>query len=261
MKEQPKPYTTTPRYIPDDVRSGRMSRPEWRVYQWLRINADPYGKVSTSLTAIREDVYWEVETNQINQILLSLKAKNYLYYLPRQGQRGSFNVYFGDWLRPDGTIQHLENHPIKNPARRKAEVGIEVKPEDRQTSSAPIQKLNEQKKGLAKAFSAHQARPGIRSSYNDTENEKDNESTLVKKSLKRTLVGDFRANSYEEETCQRIAAEIGDEYVNPILHILKTRGFAVIERAYGIYREHLAEGKLMDDKRRYFMGIVSHIQI
>src|SRR3989338_11270476 len=117
MDKNPKPYTTTPRYIPEDLRSGKMTRGEWRVYQWLRINADPYGKVSTSLILIRDDVFDGATENYINTILLSLKSKEYLYYQSRQGRRGSFDVHFGDWLLPDKKIKYLDKYFSKKTIR------------------------------------------------------------------------------------------------------------------------------------------------
>ncbi len=256
MKEKPKPYTTTPRYITSDVRSGKMTSSEWRVYQWLRDNADPYGKVTTSLIAIRDDIYENVEANHINYLLLSLKKKRYVHYLSRQGRRGSFDVHFDDWLLPNGQIKHLDayftNDSAITPGRSKTVTETEVT----QKSEGAIQKLQEKKLQVIKGFSGNPAPPSFRSHYNDTDTHKDNKSTLGKEAFKGTLVREYEPRTTEEARCYQIAQEVGEQFMNPLLSVLRTQGISIIERAWGIYREDVQGRKTIDNKPAYLQGII-----
>ncbi|MBI2278898.1 MAG: hypothetical protein HYU81_02450 [Candidatus Brennerbacteria bacterium] len=259
MKEKPKPYTTTPRYIPEDVRSGKMSRPEWRVYQWLRINADPYGKVTTSYRSIRDDIYEDVSENYINTVLLSLKDKKYIYYPSRQGRRGSFDVYFGDWLLPDGKIKHLEGYFNQGIVKTPQEGEVETESEVPQTFGVANQRFEVAKSELIKRFSPDSAKDQPRGLYNDTNTYKDIEFTLSKKTFKRTLVADFEPQSTEESRCKEIATEVGEEYINPLLNVLRKHGIRIIDNAWGRYREDRQGGKRIDNPPAYLYGIIKKI--
>ncbi len=257
-KEQPKPYTTTPRSITDDVRSGKLTPSEWRVYQWLRNNADPYGKISTSLMSIKNDIFDNVNVNHINNLLLSLKKKRYLYYKERRGRRGSFNVYFGDWLLPDRKIAQIDKYFDKLEGSEDSVV-VEAEQEHTQTITTMNQRFLEQKQALIKGFSPNSPQRQNEGHYNDTYSEKENESTLAKKDFKEILVSDFQPNNHEEEVCYRLAINVGERMMNPLLSVLRKHGLGVIERAAGIYNEDKSAGKKIEEPARYFFGIIKKL--
>ena len=257
-KEQPKPYTTTPRSITDDVRSGKLSPSEWRVYQWLRCNADPFGKVSTSLMSVRNDIFDTVHVNHINNLLLSLKKKRYLYYKERRGRRGSFNVYFGDWLTTDRKIIQIDKYFVKLDGGETMS-NTDEEQEPKQTTPSLNQRFLEQKEALIKGFSNKSPRTENGSPYNDTYRERENESTLAKNDFKKIRVSEYTANSYEENVCRELAIEVGEEFMNPLLSVLRKHGLGVIERAAGLYREDKRGGKIIEEPPRYLFGIVKKL--
>lgn len=101
-------YVIFPRQIVSDFLAGRLSKPELLVYYWLRQNGDPYGKVRMSLSELRGFYPSNVSENFINKVLLSLKGKRYIYYAPRAGRRGPFEIEMGEWILPNkGGIKSL----------------------------------------------------------------------------------------------------------------------------------------------------------
>jgi hypothetical protein len=259
MKDELRPYTATPRFIAEDVRSGKMTSSEWRVYQWLRINANPYGISTTSISSIRDDIYPDVSINYINQLLLSLRSKKYLYYEDRQGHRGSFDVHFGDWRLPNGQIRQLSKSfgetGVRSEVASKDGSGSEPSAE----LASASQKLVEMKSGLAERLSADTPRSPVRSPHNDTDTENHNNDSLIKKSFEGgKTVREFEASTHAEARCQQIARELGEQYMNPILKILRVRGLLFVESVWGIVQEDIRAGKPIRNKGAYFQQIANN---
>lgn len=271
MTQPNKPsYNTIPHYIAADYRSGKLKLNELMLLLWLRAIGNPYGFATTSLDALRDDIFPELKKNTVNSTLLKLRQKQYVYYELRQGRRGSFDVHINHWQTPKGGYKTLDkfftadSKGVKEAAESSSQESYPQasSSEDSQKLAGQNQKLREMKSGLINRMSVNSESRPIRSYQHehDTEHQIDNHDTLEKISFKRTLDYQPNPDSYEENECKRIALELKEEYINPILSILRKDGFRRIEQAWGIFREHKAEGKQMDNPARYFQGIIKKLR-
>ena len=264
-------YNTIPHYVAKDYRSGKLAFNERNLLLWLRAIGDPYGVATTSLSDLRDDVFPKLKKNTANAVLLKLLQKHYIFYELRQGKTGTFDIHLNHWMMPKGGYKTLdgffpsagqdisdgdktineENHPPVRPL------------ETNQKSVVQNQKLVELKNQLISKVSANPDSQKIRSYHNEheTEHQTQTHDTLVKKSFKGgTLVRDFEPNGYEQQRCKEMAVELGEECMNPLLSVLRKDGFLRLERAWGIFREHKAEGKQMDSPAKYFQGIINTLR-
>lgn len=258
MKEKLQPYTTTPRYIAEDVRSGKMTPSEWRIYQWLRINASPYGISTTSISSLQNDIYPGVSDNHINRILISLRSKKYLYFDNRRGRRGSFDVHFGDWPLPNQKIRTLDKYFSKKGVRTPEEVDMEDGLEVGYEVNEASQMLEQERKRLTEHVSMSREREEIRTSYNETDHENDHNDTL-EKSMKYKTAKEFQPKNHEEERCKEIAEKVGEKYMNSILRTYKRHGLPILLSAFEVFMEDRGKGKMIDNPPAYFQGIVKNM--
>jgi hypothetical protein len=121
--------------------------------------------------------------------------------------------------------------------------------------------LQEAKKQLVKQFSPDSSITQVRSSYNDTDTQKDKENndSLGKYSFKRKSVEDFIPMNSEEARCQEMASGLKEAQMNWILSALKAYGMGILETAWGRYREDMANGKIIGNPGAYFQGIVKKL--
>lgn len=274
MTNQNRPsYNTIPHYIAADYRSGKLKLNELMLLLWLRATGNPYGFTTTSLDALRDDIFPELKKNTVNSTLLKLRQKRYVYYELRQGRRGSFDIRLDHWLTPKNGYQTLGKFfAADDEGIKAAEESSSQEPypqahpsEDSQKLAGQNQKLREMKSGLMKGMSVNSESRSIRSYQHEHETEhqiENHDNTLVKNSFKGTLVRDFQPNldSREESECKRIALEVGETYINPLIHVLRTDGFRIIEQAYGLYREDRAAGKSIEHPPAYFYGIIKKLR-
>ncbi|MFA5773155.1 MAG: hypothetical protein WC908_00585 [Candidatus Paceibacterota bacterium] len=266
------PYNTIPHYIVSDYRSGKLNINQLRLLQWIRAIGTPYGIAITSLVDLNNDVFpdLELKINTINSYLIKLRQEQYIFFEPRQGKIGTFEIHLNHWLTPkmgyktldkffpepkrwvgaDGEPIGVNSFPQANPSEVSQKLGEEN------------QKLEDIKNKLAKQFSGYTPEDKIRSPHNehDTEHHIENHDTLIKSSFKGTLVREFNPKNYEEQRCKEIVSELGDKFMNSILSVLRKDGFRRIEQAWGIFREHREEGKKMDNPAGYFQGIIKKLR-
>ena len=273
MTNQNRPsYNTVPHYIAREYRSRELNINQLRLLLWLRSIGTPYGIATTSLVDLKNDVFPDIELkiNTINSMLLKLRQEQHIFYEPRQGKSGTFEIHLNHWMMPNKGYKTLDKF-FPEPKQWMSADGEPIvkvsfpqadQPEVSQKSEEQNQKLIEQKNQLAKQFSAPSERREIRSYHNEheTEHHLENHDTLVKNSFKGTLVKDFHPKDYKQQQCKEIALELGDEFMNSILSVLQKDGFQRIERAWGIFREHREEGKKMDNPAGYFQGIIKKLR-
>lgn len=235
-----------PRSIAKDFRAGKLKRIEFLIYVWLRIKADKWGVSITSLSGIKE-VFFRKKTHPsyVNRILLSLKRKEYIYFDKRQGHKGEFDVYIGDWLISKGRIRTLDEVRTHLQSKKEMPTNTQKKSEVSQNFEAPGQKLMEQKQQLIQGVSMNQQKPEVRSSYTNTDTEKEIETneSLAKKPFKGIVTRTFVPSNDHEEACWKIALELGDPYMDYILKILKNNGLETIRDAKAMYESIRAENE------------------
>ena len=77
--------------------------------------------------------------------------------------------------------------------------------------------------------------------------------------FKGRLVRDFFPKSHEENRCKDIALELGEVYMDYLLKILRSQGYPIIERAWGIYEEARKNGEKVLNPPAYFNGIIKKL--
>ena len=263
-------YNTIPHYVAKDYRSGKLAFNERNLLLWLRAIGDPYGVATTSLSDLRDDVFPKLKKNTANAVLLKLLQKHYIFYELRQGKTGTFDIHLNHWMMPKGGYKTLDKFFSSD----EQEIGKESKssnegarslvspPKGNQKLGVQNQKLVELKSQLINKVSASSDSQQIRSYHNehDTEHQIETYDTLAKIPFKGgTSVRDFHPKNHEEERCKEMAVELREEFINPLLSVLRKNGLRRLERAWGIFCEHKAEGKKMDSPARYFQGILKNL--
>ena len=264
-------YNTIPHYIAREYRSNNLSVNQLRLLLWLRAIGTPYGVATTSLIDLKNDVFPDItlKVNTINSMLLKLRQKQHIYFEPRQGKAGTFNIQLNHWLMPKKKYKTLDKFfteprqwvDVEEESTYETSYPQAKPPEVGQKSDDQNQKLQEAKAGLINKFSGNASNSQIRGYQHEhkTEHQIENHDTLGK-SFKGTLVRDFQPNNSEEERCKEIASSVGEQYINPLRDVLRKDGFRIIEQAYGLYREDRAAGKRIGNPPAYFYGIIKKLR-
>jgi len=265
------PYNSIPHYIAVAYRNGDLNISQLRLLLWLRIIGTPYGIATTSLVDLKNDVFPDIDLkiNTINSHLLKLRQKQYIYFEPRQGKAGTFDIHLNHWLMPKKRYKTLDRFFSEPRQWTTTEEELTTKDsypqakssEDSQKLREQNQKLNEMKGGLINRMSGNSEHRQIRSYHNEHETEHQIENHgSVEKSFNGTLVREFQPTNYEQQRCKEIAFELGEEFMNPILSTLRKDGLQTIEQAWGLYREDRERGKRIGNPPAYFQGIIKKLR-
>lgn len=258
------PFVAVPRYIKEHLHGRKLTRSEFWLLLWIRLSANKFGVATVSIAGLRGDVFPYLKgragENTTTKHLTLLKRKKYIYYHGRQGSRGSFEVHMNDWPLGKGKIKTLDGL-FNNTGKIKELATTEVQAEVSQNFEPQIQKLDEAKRQLAQGFSANKSPAPFRTPNTDTNTQTDTNTnnTLVKKSFQFVRVADFQPNNNDEQRCKEIAVAVNDEFINVWLKIMRQHGLPVLERAFGIYKEDLAQGKKIGNHAAYLNGIVKKL--
>lgn len=252
-------------------RKKTISRNEYFTYLHLRLNCTPYGIAVTSISDINNDVFsGKVSDNYVNKILLSLRSKKLVWYENRQGSRGSFEVNFGDFIMPNGSIRTLEKYfnpdAVTSEDITGGQSGSEVKPEVNPTSH----KFEKQKDDLLSMFSLLSEPRQVRSYNTDTYKKKENNTLNISNDILRVkpllnklnnrnlLTNGFYPQNSDEERIWLIAQEVGEEDMKFLLSTLNKHGLSVIERAYKQYEELTVKEKI-EKPAAYLNNIIQRL--
>lgn len=275
----PSNWIPFPRKIASDYKNGILSRKEYLLYCHARLQCNPYGIASVHLQSLRDDVFGSegskstVSVNYVNQLLLSLKKKRFIYYEARSGRIGSFEVRFGDFKSPDDkyiSIDHyfkdpIEEEPTSTASADKTEVTIEVEEEK--------QSLEELDNEAVKSNDLVDAKRKYRGYNNDTEHYPEIKNTDISVSYKggnkgrenseyecRNPTDSYKPHGHEEFVAHQIAREVGEKCMDRYLSLIRNGQFWILEKAIGELREDISSGKKIDDKPAYLNGIINRIQ-
>jgi hypothetical protein len=255
------PYNTIPLYIAADYRKGELNINQLRLLLWLRAIGTPYGIATASLVDLKDDVFPDIDLkiNTINSYLLKLRQKQHIYFEPRQGKTGTFDIQLNHWLTPNKGYKTLDKF-FSKPRRwttAEGEIALEDSYPQAESSEASQkfegqnQKLQEAKSGLINKFSVDSESRQIRSYHTNTETHKhlsaDESSTASKgiRQFRKVATHGFVPKNDVEERCWRIALEVEDPNMNFILSVLndKDGGIEVVEEGYESYLAACAEYK------------------
>src|SRR3989344_4692290 len=171
------PFNTVPHYIASDYRGGELSINQLRLLLWLRLIGTPYGIATTSLVDLKNDIFpdLDLKINTINSMLLKLRQKQHVFFEPRQGKAGTFDIQLNHWMMPEKKYKTLDKF-FPEPRQwisTEGEATVEDSypqvnsSETRQKSEGQNQKLSEQRRQLATQLSATSERREIRSYNNE----------------------------------------------------------------------------------------------
>lgn len=224
-------YVIHPRKLNRDVLQGNLTRDEYHLLVWLRGSANPYGIAIVTTSGLTRDVFGsKVTDNYTNRLLLSLRSKRYLYYTPRSGRKGSFEIKLSDFLLPTKKITTYESFASKDLARGVGGVKSEIKEEvvaevvEVSKKSEDLDNLKEQEESLFSITSV------FRGDNNDNNNYKNKNKS--RKKHKIILTESFSPKTKEEEFCKNIASQLGEQDLTFILSIKDRYGISVLRQAY-----------------------------
>ncbi len=258
MDKKPRPYNTLPRFIAEDLLDKKLTRSEWILCVWLRNIADPYGVTTTSAAAIRDDMFPSVQVNTVEKLLLSLKRKGYIRYPNHRGRRGSVRIESDEWLIKGKGVKRLADSKETNEVPNEIQTPMQPDAEPSHNLIEQNHNFNDPKRALVTRFSMGSKYARLTSHHNEHEPDKDKENN-TSASFKGTLAKDFDPRSEEERQCRDIAIRLGEEYINPILNILRTNGFWAIERAWEVYENDRNNNKQISNPAAYFQGVIKKI--
>lgn len=224
-------FVIHPRKLNRDVLDGNITREEYQVYVWLRGSANPYATAVVTISGIKQDVFGaKYSDNHINKILLSLKSKKYLYYIPRQGRRGSFEIKMVDFLLPTKKITTYEGlvsaSSSRSGDRARGEVQEEVIPE-----VVSFEQKSDKVKSIRKqVVSSISVDSLFRSDNNDTNN--NNYKNNNRSKTKPIVTELFDPKTKEEIFCKDTAYQLGEQDMRYILSIKDRYGISVLRDAY-----------------------------
>ena len=205
MEQKLENWVAFPRKITSDFREGKITHAEMDVYNWLRLNANPYGIATTSFSDLVQDLFrGKNSENNINKILLSLKRKRYIYYKKRTGGRGSFEVHFDDFITPSKQITTLDRF-FEPEEVRTSDKGTGAKRSGPQQSlGSESQNFKKIKDDIKSIVYGHSTSSEIRGSNNDTDNKKEKDINTGENS---SLKGDKPKPPYYDMATKRIIEE------------------------------------------------------
>lgn len=222
-------YVIHPRKLNRDVLQGNLTRDEYHLLIWLRGSANPYGIAVVTISGLTRDVFGsKVTDNYTNRLLLSLRSKRYLYYTPRSGRKGSFEVKLSDFLLPTKKITTYESFADKDLVRGVKEVKPETKEEVATEVSEASKRLEDSDNLKEQEESLFSTTDVFRGGNNDNNNYK-NKS---RKKHKIILTESFSPKTKEEEFCKNIASQLGEQDLTFIFSIKDRYGISILEQAY-----------------------------
>ncbi|OGC50841.1 hypothetical protein A2716_02295 [candidate division WWE3 bacterium RIFCSPHIGHO2_01_FULL_40_23] len=228
------------------------------------------------MEAIRDDVFGKeggkksVSKNYVNKILLSLKSKRLLFYMDRTGRSGSFEVHFPDFIDPNKKITSIEHLFIKEASQQEVGTVGDKKSEDSTEVEVKNQKLEMLdsagvaiKQGVndSKEFRGYNNHTDIEKKIENTlsvsnkvgnESEEKSDAEYVCKNPTRL----FRPSLYSELKAKEIAEAVHEQCMDNYLSLIRNEQFWALEKAYGEYKEDVANGKYVGNHAAYLTGIV-----
>lgn len=236
-----------------DKRNGKISKGEYDLYVWMKTITNLEGIAIVSLDSLCEDVFSNrVKRNYVNQLLLSLKAKRYIYYYPRSGKKGSFDVHFDKIFISGGILKNIdsffdtENNGFSN-VRPHQETEVSKSPGNVCKRLFDEETIN--KRDILEKFTE-----GVRGYGRYNDNDTDNKDRLYKNKI---TVSNYDPQIPEEKLCLVIAKRIGEKNMDFILSILKKHGIDVINQAYEIFERKISED--IKNPPAYFNAIIKDL--
>lgn len=241
-------YVILHRKLAKEFRNKEISREEFYIYVWLKINANPYAISITSSSNLNDDLFYGKKTvNYINKLLLSLKKKQYIHYEDQSGRRGTFEVKLGDFLLPTKILTNL-----KNSEKNSEDLVSQSLILDSQKTEAVIDIKNE----LVSRFSSDAQ---VRGSNNDTNNNKNNNKNCSKVVASKEVIRTdlFKPKDNDEFLCKKINMELGDSNMRYILSIKSRYGISTVEQSFNSYKERINPN--IKDKPAFFNFITQEV--
>ena len=170
-------YVIFPRYLINDLRSGKMNATEYIVLCYIRNQADPWASSYISLKNVNDDLFNGRNTiNYCNQIVLALKKKRYIHFLDRRGKKGSFEVKLDYFLLPSRKIYRIDKN-LQVEAQAQYRPSVEISAEQAKNFMSSIQMPKDVKSALVEGSFPEECDTENRG-YN-TKNNNDNDTNNI----------------------------------------------------------------------------------
>jgi hypothetical protein len=235
-------FVIFPKRIASDFRNGDISPNQWKLYMWLRLNMNPYGITTTSISSIREDIFKGVGLSYVRRLLLELRSNKYLYFEDHQGRGGSFEIKFGELKTPDNVIVSIEHYFVDKKVTTEDKENTKANMEASHNFESKSHKSEVQETPNSEGDLANTEQEKVTSHYNENKMEKKNDNYNSSTTLnEKRETQSYIPQNDNEARCKEIAIEVGDEYVDFILSALyhKYGGIEIIEKAFRYFQNVL----------------------
>lgn len=118
IEEDNQTYLRLHRYLMDDFLNHELTFDEMILLIWLQWKANPVnGTIHISYAGLVADFQNRYSKNHINKIMLSLKQKQYLWFLRQMGRRGSFIVELHYYPLSDRDFKDISHRFGQSPGK------------------------------------------------------------------------------------------------------------------------------------------------
>lgn len=253
--DSPAMWNNSVYYIEELYRAGVITSRQRLVYISLRSQCNPYGICTTSVDDIIADVFAnKCERPYVNKILADMKKMRLVWFKDRKGVAGKFDVYFDDFICPQGKITDLQNKfncrfkDISSSTFNHGELQVNS---ERRTHEKPTNAIT-----VAKSLSNYVDK-GV-GSHTDKHNQ--TQKTTVFEDEKeykcKNSTSTYEPSSNETLYILDMANEIGDTCLDWYLKLIVDGYFWAIEKAYGELKEDIQNGKSIENKAPYLNAII-----
>jgi len=252
-------WVNYPRYINKLYAQGDLNSTSYVVYMHLRGECDMYGICRTSVVYIQQALFKQskMTDDYINKILRKLKSLRLIWYETRNGCRGNFNIYFGDFFLPDSKITSLAEYFDGD----KVPTDVTALEEVSTYLVDPSLRLVEESPPMIKANQLAEDVPPILGENNNTNNNISNTVMVSNKGegyKAKILTSGFTPKNPEEARALVVAKSLGVTHLDYYLSLIKKGKYWVIEKAYGEYKED-ALNKKIKSPPSYVGGIIKRM--
>lgn len=229
--------------IKEDYFNGVLTFDEMILFIWLQWQSNPInGKFFTSYTSLESELGGKYTKNSINKIMLSLKAKEYVWFPEHQGSRSQIQVVTKHYPLSKGHFLRIEKYFDNSSA--------EVDESTQKLQGDPSATTNTEN-----GPTQNQLSRGSNTDTNTyTKTDTDNKTLPEKVSGKKLDPHNYIPKTYEEEMCMKIAIQLNEKDLRFLLSINKEHGIDVINQAWEEYKR-IPKHKV-DNPPAYFNTLV-----
>lgn len=253
--EAPDSWVNVPRYLPSLLRGRKITSTEYIIYLHLRVCCDQYGKCTTSVDDIINDLYGPnqgISHDWINKNLSSLRKKRIILYKDRKGVGGPFETLFEDFTLPDGHYSKFSDT-----VRQRIVLPKSVSQSCESSNVTRADRMSDKPVHMICKEDNPNLKDGtVAGSNTDKDTDNDKDTVPVSNRWKgKTPVTGFNPTSQDEAQVWEIAKSVEDDFMDPYLNLINKGYMWAIEKGFGEFKE----SRGVQNKAAYLYSIIKRL--